>query len=584
MTDELRRSFGPAALRALAWGRSYERGQGYVVDGRVKRLKVGDAEVGGDVRGTETYRVRLWLEGGAPRFSCTCPVAADGLFCKHCVAVSLAAFDADVGATGSGTPPANDGLRAYLENVDKSRLVDLLLERAADDDLLKARLELGAVAAQAAETADGAASEAGRAGGRVVGYRRVIRDVIRPRGFVDHRSMYEYARGIDELIDALRDLLADGLAAELVLLCEHALTCLEDALGSVDDSSGHMGDIRDRLVALHHEACLQSRPDPVALADRLFEWELHSEWEIFLGAAAVYEDVLGEAGVAAYRRRAEEVWERTPASGPVDERDHSSRRFRITYVMETLAELDGDVDGLIAVKERDLSSPYRFVQIAEICAAAGRHDDALCWAERGMAAYPDCGDVRLVDVLATEYERSGRVQDAVLLMWSLVERRPTVGSFQRLKTYAARAGLWGSYRDQAFERLREGPDVYGAGPARPAGRSEVVEALLWEGDVDAAWAEAVAGGCSASLWMTLAAARAVDHPEDALPVYERHVERSIAEKTARGYDDAVSGLRAIEALLARLGRSEEFPAQVAAIRTMHRQKRSLLKQLDAAGW
>ena len=86
MTDELCRSFGPAALRTLVWGRSFERGQGYVVDGRVKRLKVGDAEAGGVVRGTETYRVRLWLEGGGPRFSCTCPVAADGLFCKHCVA------------------------------------------------------------------------------------------------------------------------------------------------------------------------------------------------------------------------------------------------------------------------------------------------------------------------------------------------------------------------------------------------------------------------------------------------------------------------------------------------------------------
>lgn len=84
--------------------------------------------------------------------------------------------------------------------------------------------------------------------------------------------------------------------------------------------------------------------------------------------------------------------------------------------------------------------------------------------------------------------------------------------------------------------------------------------------------------------MTLAKSRAVDHPEDALPIYERQVERSIAEKNARGYADAVAGLRAVKELLARLGRSDEFPARVTAVRTTHKQKRNLLKLLDAEGW
>lgn len=586
MSTDFHTAFGPSALRALAWGRSFERGAAYAADGRVKGLKAGDGEASATVRGARAYRVRLWLADGAPLFSCTCPVAADGLFCKHCVAVGLVASEAGVESGDAHLPPAADDVRAYLEGLDKARLVDLLLAQADDDELLRGRLELEAASVR------GVGSDVER-------YRRVIRDVIRPGRFIDYRSMYDYSRGIDDLIDSLAELLAGGFAAELIDLCEHALACLEDALGSVDDSDGFMGDIRDRLIGLHHEACLKARPDPVALAERLFEWELHSDWEIFLGAAATYADVLGEVGLAAYRRRAEEVWARTPALAPGEDREYSTPRFVITYIMETLAELSQDVDALVAVKASDLTSPYHFFEIAEIYGAAGRHDDALAWAERGSAAYPDCTDVRLLEVLAEEYERRDRAQDAVLLMWSLLERRPTLDSFQRLKAHAARADRWDIWRTKALDCLRQAaaapsateggrPRLHGT-PNLPSwgwavGRSEVVKALLWEGDADAAWEEAVAGGCTIPLWMEVAAARAIDHPEDALPIYRQQVERAIDQKNKRGYAEAVELLHRVRELMDRLDGGDEFSAYLATVRAAHKQKRSLVKLLDEARW
>ncbi|WP_428122656.1 SWIM zinc finger family protein [Candidatus Poriferisodalis sp.] len=41
------------------------------------------------VRGTVPYIVELWTDNGEPRWSCTCPAAKDGSFCKHCVATAL---------------------------------------------------------------------------------------------------------------------------------------------------------------------------------------------------------------------------------------------------------------------------------------------------------------------------------------------------------------------------------------------------------------------------------------------------------------------------------------------------------------
>ena len=576
MTAALQTAFAPSALRALATGRSFERGVAYAAEGRVKRLKFGDKEAAATVRGTRVYEVRLWLTGGAPDFSCTCPVAADGLFCKHCVAVGLVLSQAGAGSAQQGASSAID-LRAHLEGLDKSRLVDLVLEQAERDELLQERLLLEAAKAQGARLDLG-------------GYRRAIDDAMNPGGYVDYRAMYDYASGVDDLIGSLRDLFNAGYALEVVELCEHALARLDEAIESLDDSNGETSDIRESLCDLHHAACLKARPEPVALAERLFEAELHSEWDTFFGAAATYADVLGEPGLAAYRRRAEEVWEEIAAIAPGEERGHETFRFSITHIMETLAGLSADPDLLVTVMARDLSSAYSFVRIAETYREVGRHDDALAWAERGVAAFPEHTDVRLREILADEYQRRGRHEEAMDLMWAAFAEQPALACYQRLKTHATAAGAWDSWRARALDLMRQSAaaaakDVRESNRwGRPADRSELVKALLWEGDVEAAWHEAVAGGCDDSLWMELAARREAGHPEDVLPIYQRQIEHLINVKKNHTYADAVALLHRVKKLLDRLDRGSEFAAYLAAVRAAHKPKRNLMKLLDEARW
>src|SRR6266508_1524059 len=144
MSSPLSTVFSPGGLRHLAEGRSFERGAAYADAGKVRNLKVLDDEASATVRGTRQYRVRLWLENGAPAFSCTCPVGEEGLFCKHCVAVGLRFSEADSTTTGRGSKGSTPDLRRHLEGLDKSRLIDLLLEDAENDELLRGRLVLEA--------------------------------------------------------------------------------------------------------------------------------------------------------------------------------------------------------------------------------------------------------------------------------------------------------------------------------------------------------------------------------------------------------------------------------------------------------
>jgi len=171
----------------------------------------------------------------------------------------------------------------------------------------------------------------------------------------------------------LQDLLDDGHAEAVVALAEHAIDRAEDAVGYVDDSDGWMSGIAERLQDLHQAACAAAQPDPVTLARTLFDRERHSgDLEVFYGAASAYAEVLGAEGLAEYRRLAQVEWDALPPLGPKEEeRSWSSRRFRITQIMQTLAELTGDVDAAVEVLARDQSSAYQFVRIAEVLRGEG---------------------------------------------------------------------------------------------------------------------------------------------------------------------------------------------------------------------
>ncbi|MDP2623607.1 MAG: hypothetical protein Q8Q29_07420, partial [Actinomycetota bacterium] len=558
MSSALRTIFAMPALRRLAGPRSFERGLEYSSDRRLKNLRVTDDEASAIVRGTSDYKVRLWIKNGGPGFECTCPMGDGGEFCKHCVAVGLALVEEETRPSSARAATTAD-LRSYLQTQDRETLIDLLLDRASEDEFLRGRLEL----------------EAAKSVGRDVNldaYRQAIDEVIVVRDGVDYREAYDYSQSIGEVINSIRELLDAGHAEEVIALSEHALADLEDAWGLVDDSDGWIGGERDELVELHHEASLVARPDPAALAERLFQWELHSDWETFDGAAEHYADVLGPEGLATYRSLAEKAWARVPARSPGDGHDSSTFRSRITHIMETLARVSGDVDAVVAVKSRDLSSAYVYIQIAEVLREAGRHDDGLEWAERGLAAFPRGTDWRLRELVADEYHRRDRHDEAMALVWAIFSDRPGLATYERLHHHAKLADAGDEWRDKALGLLHAQATAAKADEAprsrwvKQADHSTLVEVFLWENDLEAAWTEAQAGGCSDRLWMRLAVAREQDHPADALPIYQAHVEQTIQVKKNDAYAAAVEWMVKVRELLDRMGRVDEFPAYAAEVR------------------
>ena len=129
-----------ASLAKLAGERSFARGAGYFASGAVVDLVQTRDAIKARVLGSDEYRVELRPARGALAASCTCPVGDEGEFCKHAVAAGLAWLGrADEGGDDLA------GVRIHLETENKEALVDMLVEQAANDPELRARLQTAAL-------------------------------------------------------------------------------------------------------------------------------------------------------------------------------------------------------------------------------------------------------------------------------------------------------------------------------------------------------------------------------------------------------------------------------------------------------
>ncbi len=284
----------PKLLRRVAGERFFDRGEAYFAEGAVRSLRRDGGGVKAVVQGTHRYRVHIWADDGDLGYDCTCPVGRDGEFCKHCVAVGLAwhagGQSDDAGVTEDAeTAFGEEDLRAYLLGLDNKELVSMLLDQADENERLHRRLMVRA-------------TQAARGTANLSVWKEALEDALETGGFVQYREAYDYAAGVEEVIESLEDLLQAGQADSVIQLAEHGLAEVEQSLEYIDDSDGWMGGLLGHLQELHLEACRRTRPDPVDLAERLFEGEMESSFDAFHRAALVYADILGEAGLAAYRR------------------------------------------------------------------------------------------------------------------------------------------------------------------------------------------------------------------------------------------------------------------------------------------
>ena len=547
--------FDIAALKLVA-GAAFARGEAYHRDGRVELLAVGPGRVLAEVSGTQDYRVRLVRKGETFGGECTCPAFEDFGFCKHMVATALAANQSAVESVPE--TGAFGRIRAHLTAKSADALVSMILELAERDPALFRKLDI----ASAGDSLDEKTLAARLS--------KAIDKATETRGHIGYDEAGGWGTGVDEALDALDalDSKRDGL---LLKLAERAIDRIESAIQWFDDSDGECGALLERARDIHLRAARGARPEPVALARDLFHRELEDEYGCFENAAWLYADVLGEAGLAEYRRLATEAWEKLPPLTGGNRKESDADYSGLSGILDRFAQRAGDVEMRIALRAKDLSSPWKYFALAEFCLKHKGAGEALRWAEEGLWTFEDGpSDARLVLFAADLLLKAKRRGEAEAVLKRAFERSPDFNIYVHWRAAGGERA-----RDEALaliERRASGEPAPFFGHPADLG----VKILMHDRQFDAAWAMTRKHRVSRTVKEGLARASEADHPREALEVYAERVD----ELAKAGGDPAYSEAAGLVARMGRLRAPAEQAAYVAALKERFHRKRNFMKLLE----
>lgn len=178
--------FDLATLRDVAGERVFARGVVYHEDERVEIVKFERTRVVARVIGSEVYRCEL--AGTTRKFSgqCSCRAFSEWGFCKHLVAVALAANSLGPGALEQASSRFAR-IREHLRARGIERLVEMIIGLAERDHSLLKELELAAVAASADDET------------LFAQFKKATTEATRTRAYLDYGEVQGGVQGIQEL-------------------------------------------------------------------------------------------------------------------------------------------------------------------------------------------------------------------------------------------------------------------------------------------------------------------------------------------------------------------------------------------------
>lgn len=537
----------------------YARGEDYVR--YVRGLRTTDCKAYASIQAKNVYQVELDWSGPLPDGSCTCPHHADGNFCKHLVATGLAAIDTGrVAVDDTTSSTADTALEAVVQAMDVDELRDLVMTLAQRDDGLRRMLEIRATTA----SGDDAQAKAE--------FETYVRNVLAFRGFIDYRRSFEVAGTASDMLDELEIHLNNGAAEVVRPALLRALTRLRTITGQADDSSGSIGYQCQRAADLYARSCRLGEPDRVALAKWLVKFRADSPgWPHVVLADFV--DSFDEQALKTYRRAVAALDRKLKDRGEL-------HRFEVDAMLLELADHDGDVDRAVYLLSQREHPKYG--AIVDRLRAAGRHEDAVAWIDRAVAdgrisSHGGGNEYWLSpDHVAKTYKKLGRIDDAVAALRADFVRQPSVGAYRVLLDFAAGVDRADSERTWALEHARElASDRFAAGAV-------LVQLLLSDGDVDAAWQAADRYGPGWA-WRELADRGAEARPVDAADLYRPQLEKDLRYPNSKLYPDIAETLSTMAELYERGGRGADFASFIAQIRQDYGRRPALMKALDKKG-
>ena len=567
-------------LKKLAGAAAYARGVDYFKHGHVTDLNHDKQRITATVEGSDTYAVTLRLRARSLEGACDCPASEGVDFCKHCVAVGLAALADKEQNQALEKGSDVDRIKAYLLRQNKEVLVDELLRLVEFDRALRQRYAL-----RMAANERGFDFKALR--------KQVTASIPTGRQLYRYPQVRGYFARVEELVDYLAEIEPDADADKLQELIEYAVFRIDKALETIDDSGGFRLDAVARLGEMHCRLMARNTLSPEVRAQRLLELLLVDGDGLFPAIPDAYSDALGSDGARAFWSELQKGWDKTPPP-----RDRTARFSEGIYGSADLllkrAKATDDVAAQLAIRSKLAVDGFDYFELAEFCYKHALYGDALAWLDKSVKVKIDRFgyqlDERGLALRSQIYSAQGQHELALATAWKLFEKIPQFDNVERLLALAknidvktgqqTRAKILQWLRD-AFDRhrkLKQNNERL-AMHQTSLHSDTLIEMYLQEADLTPAWEIAAVTGVDGNLLQRLADASWSSYPDHAARAYRRLIESEVTWGTNEGYRRAAELLQ-VQRNYMRKHKAEGFEELVGELRVKFKPKRNFIKLLS----
>lgn len=389
-----------------------------------------------------------------------------------------------------------------------------------------------------------------------------------------HRSSVANAHGdeMHEAVDVLEAAIPTADPKDVYSVTHRALRSAITVIARADDSSGIIGDVCRRLLALHAIVANSASVPAGRLVDWMIKFQFEDEVDFFTLDPVAYAPALGDTGVATYRSRLrdrETDLGPRPVDNPLRVSSHSHEWFTLDHNARRLAVLDRDIAAIIATHARGRRVAAWLTDTAVAFEEIGEIGLAIEWAEQ-----------------ATEFDDGHQSQQASKYWGTLLhQHRPEAEPAARLSTfrrwpssstaarlYEAAGASWPDYRDEVFVTLAA------------SARDTVLFTLLALSDVEAAWKLAHSLGLRDGVtWEALIKAYEKVDRLAVIPIHQDLVINELVGTGAQHYRRAARRLVKMRRLAAGSDRAAEVEQLIADLREENRRRPRLKREFDQAG-
>jgi tetratricopeptide (TPR) repeat protein len=398
-----------------------------------------------------------------------------------------------------------------------------------------------------------------------------------PGTFIPHGECFSFVSGLEEVAAGIGKLTRTDPIRAAALYETFLAGCYEKA-DELDDSSGSFGLFVGDLIRGWIKARQASGADPDETAARLLARMDDDPYGFCYQIERDAAKAFGKAGLAAFERQIRSRFQIASTAKPAPGKPlgHQPEYLLRHYgeILRTLYLAQKDLAAYVSLTTRTGLTAKDCHALATMLVKRRKPEEALAWAERGIALDRERADYLLTDLHRELLTRLGRGNEAIEAAWADFRKNPGKYSYDdlmKLVPKPERTAWHGKAMDAA-----KGSDL-----------GSLMELFLETKEMERL-AELVRGATDAALNQTShhatePAAKKLEkaHPGLAARLWRAQGMRIVDAAKSKYYDAALSNLKRARRCYEQAGLASEWEETVRQVRASHRRKTGFLAGFEA---